>query len=106
MYVCVFMCDRYEQFFSFSTTQGWKPPFSIDTEHFEFTPRLQPLNELDVSVELGSFIDTLLGPFLVLHNGWGVHCYVAMLFKSFTALCGRGGVVRRHNSFLSSPGQD
>ena len=34
-----------------STNQGWKPPFSIDSEHFEFTPRLQPLNELDVSDE-------------------------------------------------------
>ena len=43
-------------FFSTTTTkkQGWKPPFSIDTEHFEFTPRLQPLNELDVSFWNGS----------------------------------------------------
>lgn len=29
--------------------QGWKPPFSLDVENFSFTPRLQPLNELEVS---------------------------------------------------------
>ena len=28
--------------------QGWKPPFSVNVETFRFTPRLQPLNELEV----------------------------------------------------------
>ena len=28
--------------------QGWKPPFAIDVDKFRFTPRVQPLNELEV----------------------------------------------------------
>ena len=32
--------------------QGWKPPFAVDVEKFSFTPRLQPLNELEVTQEV------------------------------------------------------
>ena len=41
-----------------ATLQGWKPPFSLDVENFSFTPRLQPLNELEVilSVETSIYI--------------------------------------------------
>lgn len=28
--------------------QGWKPPFAADMDKFVFTPRIQPLNELEV----------------------------------------------------------
>ena len=36
----------------FSLFQGWKPPFSVNVETFRFTPRLQPLNELEVMCEI------------------------------------------------------
>lgn len=29
--------------------QSWQPPFAIDIDKFEFTPRLQRLNELEVN---------------------------------------------------------
>ena len=35
-----------------SLFQGWKPPFSVNVETFRFTPRLQPLNELEVLSEI------------------------------------------------------
>jgi hypothetical protein len=31
---------------------GWKPPFSLDVDHFTFTPRLQPLNELEAKTRV------------------------------------------------------
>ena len=48
--MCVCVC--------LATLQGWKPPFSLDVEKFSFTPRLQPLNELEVilSVETSTCI--------------------------------------------------
>ena len=36
-------------FFSAQFEQGWKPPFAIDVDKFRFTPRVQPLNELEVT---------------------------------------------------------
>ena len=30
--------------------QGWAPPFSVDIEKFQFTPRVQKLNELEVRI--------------------------------------------------------
>ena len=34
---------------NFFMLQGWKPPFAVDIDAFRFTPRIQPLNELEVS---------------------------------------------------------
>lgn len=33
-----------------SPPQGWKPPFAVNVETFTFTPRVQPLNELEVII--------------------------------------------------------
>ena len=30
--------------------QTWQPPFAVDVDNFRFTPRVQRLNELEVSV--------------------------------------------------------
>jgi len=29
--------------------QSWQPPFAVDVDSFKFTPRVQRLNELEVS---------------------------------------------------------
>ena len=29
--------------------QNWQPPFAVDVDNFKFTPRIQRLNELEVS---------------------------------------------------------
>lgn len=39
-------------YFEFCSPQGWKPPFAVNVETFTFTPRVQPLNELEVIVTI------------------------------------------------------
>ena len=33
----------------FPLFQDWQPPFAVDVDNFTFTPRVQRLNELEVS---------------------------------------------------------
>ena len=47
----------------FSLFQGWKPPFSVNVETFRFTPRLQPLNELEVMCEIHKEVKKHMGKF-------------------------------------------
>ena len=45
LYPFLALCLIHNHSFSW---QGWKPPFAIDVDKFKFTPRVQPLNELEV----------------------------------------------------------
>lgn len=39
---------------------GWRPPFAVNIETFRFTPRIQPLNELDAKTRVKlNFLDAL-----------------------------------------------
>lgn len=39
---------------------GWKPPFSVNRDSFRFTPRLQPLNELEAKTRVKlNFLESL-----------------------------------------------
>ncbi len=40
--------------------QGWKPPFAVDVETFTFTPRIQPLNELEVKLVVNVVVDLVV----------------------------------------------
>lgn len=33
-----------------SHSQDWQPPFAVEVDNFRFTPRIQRLNELEVSL--------------------------------------------------------
>lgn len=42
---------KYFAVFFFPTSlQDWQPPFAVNVETFRFTPRIQKLNELEVSI--------------------------------------------------------
>ena len=43
-------------FVTLAFLQGWKPPFAVDMDKFQFTPRIQPLNELEVSQMFGYYV--------------------------------------------------
>lgn len=36
--------------FFFLHTQDWQPPFTLDVDKLRFTPRVQRINELEVSL--------------------------------------------------------
>lgn len=44
--------------------QGWKPPFAVDVETFTFTPRIQPLNELEVNLVVIIVVDLVFSVFV------------------------------------------
>jgi len=49
-YIHYVLCINTFLSFIFFLSQDWRPPFAVDLERFRFTPRIQPLNELEVSL--------------------------------------------------------
>lgn len=43
-------CSRKSHCVQFLVCQDWQPPFACDVRNFRFTPRVQRLNELEVSL--------------------------------------------------------
>lgn len=49
MTVCYILCFCSFFVFPFCALQDWQPPFAVDVDLFKFVPRVQRLNELEVS---------------------------------------------------------
>lgn len=82
--------------------QDWQPPFAVEVDNFRFTPRIQRLNELEVSWEAVPMVAA----------GWLVPCCPTPEVAAFqcwinypsVALCGRSQLTHPRGGCISTPG--